>query len=331
MKIQPEENKKRELDKNIRLGLNSRKRNVKKKSRTLTNQKSREGADKMKIIVHPKVATFKRPGFLEEFSFKDFAREDFFRRDIPNGEEFLKLVHTEKYIRKIKKACEVKAFLAEMKLTPECYEIACLGVGTVILASGEGNFAIQCMTGHHAGRETAMGFNLFNSMAIAAQRLVSQGKKVCIIDIDGHHGNGTQSIFYDTNQVLYCSIHQEGAFPGTGSKKEIGRGRGRGYTFNIPLSRGSGDDIFLQALEEIIKKATDFKPDIVGVYAGFDGYYADRLLDLNYTLKGFYECGRIIGQNFAQVFAELGGGYHQDLTKCILAFVAGINQEKYLY
>jgi len=286
---------------------------------------------KMKIVVHPKLVVFKRPGFLKEFGFKDFAREEFFRKDIPNGEEFLKLVHAEKHIREIKKACEIKAYLAEMQLTPECYEIACLGVGTVILASEEGNFAIQCMTGHHASRETAMGFNLFNSMAIAAQRLVNQGKRVCIIDIDGHHGNGTQSIFYDTNQVLYCSIHQEDVFPGTGSKEETGKGQGKGYTLNIPLPKGSGDGAFIEALKEVISKAVDFKPDVVGVYAGFDGYHADKLLDLNYTLKGFYKCGRMIGQNFKQVFATLGGGYHQDLTKCIFAFVAGINQKEYPY
>lgn len=285
----------------------------------------------MKIIVHPKVAKFKRPGFLEEFSFKDFAKEEFFRKDIPDGERFLGLVHTEKHIRKVKKACEVKSHLAEMQLTPECYEIACFGVGTVILASEEENFAIQCMTGHHASRENAMGFNLFNSSAIAAQRLVNQGKRVCIIDIDGHHGNGTQNIFYDTDQVLFCSVHQKDAFPGTGDEKEIGKGRGVGYTLNIPIPKESGDDIFLESIKKVIRKTADFKPDIVGICAGFDGYYADKLLELNYSLKGFYDCGKMIGQNFRQVFASLGGGYHGDLTKCIFAFVAGINQEKYPY
>ena len=286
---------------------------------------------KMRVIVHPKVASFKRPGFLEEFGFKDFAKEEFFRRDIPDGEKFLNLVHTERHIRKIKKACQVKAHVAEMDLTPECYEIACLGVGTVILASEEGNFAIQCITGHHAGRENAMGFNLFNSLAIAVQRLVNQGKRICIIDIDGHHGNGTQDIFYTTDKVLYCSVHQKDAFPGTGGEKETGKRQGSGYTLNIPLPKGSGDDAFIKAVRKIIGKAIDFKPDIVGVYAGFDGYYLDKLLELNYSLKGFYKCGKIIGQNFRQVFVSLGGGYHQDLTKCIFAFLAGINQEEYLY
>lgn len=156
---------------------------------------------------------FKRQGFLGSFNFKDFAKEKYYRKDIPNGEEFLELVHPKKYINKIKRACFNKAHLAELDLTPETYEIACLGVGTVILASDKGDFALQNIDGHHAGRETAMGFNLFNATAIAAQRLINQNKKVAIIDIDGHHGNGTQDIFYNTNKVLYCSIHQQRAFP----------------------------------------------------------------------------------------------------------------------
>lgn len=285
----------------------------------------------MKIIIHPEVATFKQVGSVGKYSFKDFAKEEFYRRDIPNGEEFLNLIHTERHIRKVKKACSFKAHLAELRLTPECYKIACLGVGTVILASDEDHFAIQCFTGHHAGREVAMGFNLFNSTEIAVQRLVNQGKRVCIIDIDGHHGNGIQNIFYKTDQVLYCSIHQQGVFPGTGSEQETGKGQGEGYTLNIPLPRGSGDEIFLEALRKIIKRASEFKPDVVGVFAGFDGYYADQLLDLNYSLRGFFEGGNLIGQNFKKIFAVLGGGYHQDLTKCIFAFVAGINQKEYLF
>src|SRR3989338_7415340 len=108
------------------------------------------GSRSMKIIIHPKIETFKRPGFLGNFGYEVFADEQFYRPDILNGEKFLCLVHTERHIQKIKRACEVKAIVAEMQLTPECYEIACLGVGTAILAAEEGNFAVQCMTGHHA-------------------------------------------------------------------------------------------------------------------------------------------------------------------------------------
>jgi len=259
----------------------------------------------MRIVIHPKIAEFKRSGFLGKFDFADFAGTQFVDNNIRNGENYLQLVHSNQHIRKVKKACEVKAEMAEMRLAPEYYEVACLGVGTTILASDERNFAVQCLNGHHAGRDFAMGFNLFNSTAIAARRLVNQNKKVCIIDIDGHHGNGTQSIFYRTDKVLCCSIHQRGAFPGTGDENEIGEGVGEGYTLNIPVPAGSGDDVFLGAVERIIKKAQEFNPDIVGIYAGFDGYYADELLDLNYSLDGFRQCGLMIGENFQEILLIL--------------------------
>lgn len=294
-------------------------------ARTLTNKK--RGSDKMYIVTHPKIANFDRPGFLKKFNFNEFAKNDFYVDEISNGKDLLGLIHSEKYIRMIRKACSVKATVAEMKLTPECFDVATTGIGITVFASDNNAFAVQCINGHHAGRETAMGFNLFNSIAVATQRLVNQGKRVCIIDIDGHHGNGTQNIFYSTDQVLFCSIHQKGAFPGTGRESEIGRGKGRGYTFNVPIPAKSGDDIFLTAFEKVVERTKKFAPDVVGVYAGFDGYYADELLDLNYSLYGFYKCGQMIGQNFGRIFADLGGGYHQDVSKCIFAFVRGINQE----
>lgn len=283
----------------------------------------------MRIIVHPKVAAFKRLDFLKGFGLEEFAKAEFLREDIPYGERFLGLVHSKRHIRRVKRACEVRAEMAEMKLSPDCYEVACLSVGTVVLASHECGFAVQCMTGHHANRENAMGFNLFNSIAIAAKRLVNRNERVCIIDIDGHHGNGIQSIFYGSDSVFYCSVHEDGVFPGTGYKNEAGRGNGTDYTLNISLSKNSGDDALLAALKEVIGRTGDFRPDIVGVYAGFDGYHSDDLLDLNYTVSGFNAAGKMIGGSFKRVFAVLGGGYHKDVAKCAFAFVDGINGEQY--
>lgn len=281
----------------------------------------------MRIVVHPVTPRFKRPGFLNRYGLTDFDKNEFYEKQIPDGKNLLYLIHPDKYIKKIKKACSVKAEMAEMRLTPECFDAAAIGVGTTVFASSNNAFAIQNMAGHHAGRDFAMGFNLFNSIAVAAQELVNQGKRVCIIDIDGHHGNGTQSIFYGTDQVLVCSIHQRGVFPGTGKESETGKGEGKGYTLNIPIPAGSGDSVFLSALEKVIEKAKRFEPDVVGIYAGFDGYYADELLDLSYSLHGFYSCGKMIGQNFENIFADLGGGYHEDISRCVFSFVRGINQE----
>jgi acetoin utilization deacetylase AcuC-like enzyme len=112
------------------------------------------------------------------------------------GEPYLNLVHSERYIEYIREACERGDLVAEVQLTPSSYEAACLAVGLTIQASEHGDFAVVRPPGHHAGREKAAGFCFFNNLAIAVQKLVNNGKKVFIFDIDGHHGDGTQSSFY---------------------------------------------------------------------------------------------------------------------------------------
>ena len=119
-----------------------------------------------------------------------------------DGEPFITLVHTEPYKQMIHQACIERDLLAEVELTPESWEAACIAVGVTILASQRGDFAIVRPPGHHAGREKAAGFCFFNNLAIATQKLVNEGKRVFIFDFDGHHGDGTQSIFYRTNKVL---------------------------------------------------------------------------------------------------------------------------------
>ena len=180
----------------------------------------------------------------------------------------------------------------------------------------------------HPKQSCAYGFCFFNNIAIATQKLVEEGKKVFILDIDGHHGDGTQSIFYDTDKVLFCSIHQQYAYPGTGMANETGEDEGTGYSMNFPLPAGSGDVEFLSSVDKAIEKALEFKPDVVGVSAGFDGYEKDMLLNLNYTLNSYYECGRRLSQSFENVFAVLEGGYHQDVRKCVDNFIDGVNKGK---
>jgi len=242
-----------------------------------------------------------------------------------NGEVYLTLVHSEDYIGWIRDASRREEMIAEILMTKGSYEAACIAAGLTIAASESNDFAVVRPPGHHAGRERAAGFCLFNNMAIATRKLVNEGKKVLILDIDGHHGNGTQDIFYDSDRVLYCSIHQYRSYPFSGFPDETGRDEGEGYTVNIPLVAGSGDKEFLDAVELVIKKAKSFQPDHVGVSAGFDGYYKDRLLSLNYTLKAYYECGYRLRRNFRNVFAVLEGGYHEDLKQCVDQFIEGVN------
>ena len=252
--------------------------------------------------------------------FKDLESVD------ADGEAYITLVHTEKYKNWIREACRYEDVVAEVKLSPASYEAACLAVGLTVMASEQDGFAAVRPPGHHAGREKAAGFCFFNNISIAVQKLVNEGKRVFIMDIDGHHGDGTQAIFYDSDQVLFASIHQEYAYPFTGFKDETGEGNGKGYTLNFPLMAGSGDKDFLAAVDKSINSARQFKPDVVAVSAGFDGYQDDRLLGLNYTSEGFYECALKLRRAFPHIFAVLEGGYHFDNRKLVDGFVEGINK-----
>jgi len=242
-----------------------------------------------------------------------------------NGEEFITLVHSVEYKEKIKKACHNREIVAEVQLNAASFEAAVSAVGLTLLASTQGDFAVVRPPGHHAGRERAAGFCLFNNIAIAAQKIVNEGKRIFIFDFDGHHGDGTQAIFYNSDKVLYASTHQAFTYPFTGFPNERGIDNGEGFTINIPMIAGSGDKEFLEALDKIIIEAHKFKPDVVGVSAGFDAYYKDKLLGLKITLKGFYECGFRLRRAFPNVFAVLEGGYHNEIKECIETFIDGIN------
>jgi acetoin utilization deacetylase AcuC-like enzyme len=248
-----------------------------------------------------------------------------FQDDDFDGEEFITLVHSQRYRDNIKEACSQGDIIAEVQLTPESYEAAKSAIGLTILASVQGDFAVVRPPGHHAGRERAAGFCLFNNIAIAAQKLVNEGKRVFIFDFDGHHGDGTQSIFYDSDKVFYSSTHQAFAYPFTGFANETGTGKGEGYTLNIPMISGNGDKEFLEALEKIIAAGQKFNPDVVGVSAGFDAYHKDRLLGLKLTQKGYYECGFRLRRAFKNIFGVLEGGYHDDILDCVNRFIEGVN------
>jgi len=244
-----------------------------------------------------------------------------------NGEAYITLVHSESHKKLVLDACLNYRMLAEVYLSPESYQAACSAVGLAVMAAERGDFAVVRPPGHHAKPERADGFCLFNNIAIAVQKLANEGKKIFILDIDGHHGDGTQEIFYHSDQVLFCSIHQQFAYPGTGELHETGEGDGLGYTMNFPLPAGSGDRELLEAVDTAIRRAEEFKPDVVGVSAGFDGYIEDRLLDLKYTLDGYYQCGRRLRQSFDHIFAVLEGGYHFDIKKCVEHFIRGVNNQ----
>ncbi len=242
-----------------------------------------------------------------------------------NGEEWIGLIHPDTYIESIHSACENNEVLAEVQLSPESYQAAIQAVGLSVLASQQYAFAVVRPPGHHAGRARTAGFCFFNNIAIASQRLANMGKKVFIFDFDGHHGDGTQDIFYESNQVFYCSTHQLYTFPFTGFDAETGSGVGEGYTLNMPLIAGSGDDKFLAAVDKAIAVAKRFQADVIAISAGFDAYGKDNLLSLNVTQNAYYECGFRWRRAFPYIFAILEGGYHDDVMECVETFVDGIN------
>jgi acetoin utilization deacetylase AcuC-like enzyme len=241
-----------------------------------------------------------------------------------NGEEYITLVHTENHKELIKKACMNNEMLAEIQLTPSSYEAAISAVGLAIQASEYNDFAVIRPPGHHAGRERAAGFCLFNNIAIASQKLVNEGKRVFILDIDGHHGDGTQAIFYDSDQVYYFSVHQAYTYPFTGFPNETGEGDGEGFTTNVPLIAGSGHKEFLNAVGQAISEAKQFEADVIAVSVGFDAYEKDMLLGLKLTQKSYYECAFRLRRAFRNIFAVLEGGYHFEIKDCVETFIDGI-------
>ena len=154
---------------------------------------------------------------------------------------------------------------------------------------------------------------------------------MCIIDIDGHHGNGTQSLFSNDDRVLFCSIHQLGVYPYSGSVSDIGKGPSFEKVINVPLMEGSGDDVFLNSIEFLKEKIGRFNPSQMAISVGVDGYGKDRLLKLNYTKRGYYEAGRLIASIGKPTFGVLEGGYHDEVAECVKSFVSGVSGTMFAY
>ncbi len=188
--------------------------------------------------------------------------------------------------------------------SPKTYEAALMATGGVLeLADAvqssrvQNGFALVRPPGHHAERSKAMGFCIFNNIAITARYLEQKYnlKNILIVDFDLHHGNGTQHSFYNDKSVLYFSTHQYPYYPGTGWYEEIGEGAGRGYTINIPMSYGMGDEDYLYVFKDVLVPVTEaYLPDFILVSAGFDAYYNDPLGGMEVSEAGFAAMSRML-------------------------------------
>jgi acetoin utilization deacetylase AcuC-like enzyme len=267
------------------------------------------------------------------------------RREAPAASEGeLELVHSARHVRGIRELCEAgggeidaDTFVGEASHRAALHAAggACAMARALLAGEAAVGFCGVRPSGHHAERERAMGFCLFDNVAVAAELAIRElgVKRVFILDWDVHHGNGTAEIFRRRRDVLFASIHQAGIYPGSGPLSDVGSGQGEGYTINLPVPAGSEEDLWLSLLEHVVlAAAAAFKPQLVLISAGFDAHAGDPLAGCRLQTESFARMARHVRDAAAALGAPLGavleGGYEpRVLAECVQVTLAALAGE----
>ena len=250
--------------------------------------------------------------------------------------KWIATTHTQEYIKHAAQTCAAgEPYLDSMdvSISRQSFDVALMATGgalaladQVVAGNLQNAFALVRPPGHHAENNMALGFCIFNNVAILARYLQQHHGlgKILILDWDVHHGNGTQHTFEEDPSVLYISTHQYPFYPGTGAASETGFGRGAGATLNCPMPAGSGDREYEQAFRErILPKIDEFQPELIIISAGFDAHRDDPLANIRLTTDFFGWMTRVLmdkADHYAQgrIISLLEGGYNlQRLPECI--------------
>lgn len=269
-----------------------------------------------------------------------------FARVRPATVEDLRTIHSAEQIERVRSLVEAGGghLDPDTAVSTGSWDAALGSVGAVLAAVDEARadrslraFCAVRPPGHHATPNRAMGFCLFNNVAVGARALAAKGERVAIVDIDVHHGNGTQDAFFDDPDVLFASFHQWPFYPGTGSGEEVGTERAWGSTINVPLPSGSDGATYLAAVEMIVGPALSaFDPTVILISAGFDTHRSDPLASMTMSSA---DIGRLVEALLAAVgnradvpvIAVLEGGYDLDAlwrsTRTVLGVFTGSRLE----